>query len=95
MRGLHLEIRREPIGVVGQIAPWNYPLMMAGWKIGPALAAGNTVVLKPAEYDADDGARLAQLVAGHLPTACSTSINGHGEPAALASSRTLTSRWCR
>jgi len=42
-------IRREPIGVVGQIAPWNYPLMMAGWKIGPALAAGNTVVLKPAE----------------------------------------------
>ena len=42
-------IRREPIGVVGQIAPWNYPLMMAIWKIGPALAAGNTVVLKPAE----------------------------------------------
>ena len=42
-------IRREPVGVVGQIAPWNYPLMMAVWKIGPALAAGNTVVLKPAE----------------------------------------------
>ena len=42
-------IRREPIGVVGQITPWNYPLMMAIWKIGPALAAGNTVVLKPAE----------------------------------------------
>src|SRR3954451_15865201 len=42
-------IRREPIGVVGQIAPWNYPLMMAIWKIGPALAAGNTVVLKPSE----------------------------------------------
>src|SRR5436309_2037420 len=42
-------IRREPIGVIGQIAPWNYPLMMAVWKIGPALAAGNTVVLKPAE----------------------------------------------
>ena len=41
-------IRREPIGVVGQLAPWNYPLMMALWKIGPALAAGNTVVLKPA-----------------------------------------------
>ena len=42
-------IRREPVGVVGQIAPWNYPLMMAIWKIGPALAAGNTVVLKPSE----------------------------------------------
>jgi len=42
-------IRRESIGVIGQIAPWNYPLMMAVWKIGPALAAGNTVVLKPAE----------------------------------------------
>src|SRR5699024_1050726 len=39
--------RREPIGVVGSITPWNYPLMMASWKIGPALAAGNTVVLKP------------------------------------------------
>ena len=42
-------IRREPVGVVGQITPWNYPLMMAIWKIGPALAAGNTIVLKPAE----------------------------------------------
>src|SRR6188472_4460703 len=42
-------IRREPIGVVGQVTPWNYPLMMAIWKIGPALASGNTVVLKPAE----------------------------------------------
>src|SRR5215217_707528 len=42
-------IRREPVGVVGQIAPWNYPLMMAIWKIGPALATGNTIVLKPAE----------------------------------------------
>ena len=41
-------IRREPVGVVGQIAPWNYPLMMAVWKIGPALATGNTIVLKPA-----------------------------------------------
>src|SRR6202035_214835 len=41
--------RREPVGVVGSIAPWNYPLMMAIWKIGPALAAGNTVVLQPAE----------------------------------------------
>ena len=40
-------IRREPVGVVASIAPWNYPIMMAGWKIGPALMAGNTVILKP------------------------------------------------
>src|SRR6201994_4439188 len=42
-------VRREPIGVVGQVTPWNYPLMMAVWKIAPALAAGNTVVLKPSD----------------------------------------------
>ena len=42
-------IRRDPLGVVASIAPWNYPLMMAAWKLGPALAAGNTVVLKPSE----------------------------------------------
>ena len=47
-------IRREPVGVIGQIAPWNYPLMMAVWKIGPALATGNTIVLKPADDDAGD-----------------------------------------
>ena len=45
VRGYTSMIRREPVGVVGQIAPWNYPLMMAVWKIGPALAAGNTIVL--------------------------------------------------
>ncbi len=49
MEGHTSFIRREPVGVVGQITPWNYPLMMAIWKIGPALGAGNTVVLKPAE----------------------------------------------
>ena len=47
MAGHTSMIRREPVGVVASIAPWNYPIMMAGWKIGPALAAGNTVVLKP------------------------------------------------
>src|SRR5205085_6523755 len=49
MAGYTSFIRREPVGVIGQITPWNYPLMMAIWKIGPALAAGNTIVLKPAE----------------------------------------------
>ena len=49
MEGHTSFVRREPVGVVGQITPWNYPLMMMVWKIGPALAAGNTIVLKPAE----------------------------------------------
>ena len=42
-------IRRDPVGIVGSIAPWNYPLMMAAWKLAPALAGGNTIVIKPSE----------------------------------------------
>ncbi|MBO3087543.1 gamma-aminobutyraldehyde dehydrogenase [Cellulomonas dongxiuzhuiae] len=60
-------VRREPVGVVGQVTPWNYPLMMAVWKIGPALAAGNTVVLKPSETTPVTTVRLAQLAAQVLP----------------------------
>ncbi|WP_438616691.1 aminobutyraldehyde dehydrogenase [Microbacterium karelineae] len=60
-------VRREPIGVVGQITPWNYPLNMAIWKIAPAIAAGNTVVLKPAESTPLTTARLGELAADHLP----------------------------
>src|SRR6266700_4167758 len=60
-------IRREPVGVVGQITPWNYPLMMAIWKISPALAAGNTVVLKPAETTPETTVMLAELAAEFLP----------------------------
>src|SRR6476660_5986691 len=56
-------VRREPVGVVGQVAPWNYPLMMAAWKIGPALAAGNTVVLKPAPNTPQTAVRMAELAA--------------------------------
>jgi betaine-aldehyde dehydrogenase len=56
-------IRREPVGVVGQITPWNYPMMMAIWKIGPALATGNTIVLKPAETTPLSTLRLAELAA--------------------------------
>jgi betaine-aldehyde dehydrogenase len=77
-------IRREPIGVVGQIAPWNYPLMMAGWKIGPALAAGNTVVLKPAETTPVTTLRLAELAAEHLPKGVFNVVAGHGDPAGQA-----------
>jgi betaine-aldehyde dehydrogenase len=60
-------IRREPIGVVGQVTPWNYPLMMAVWKIAPALAAGNTVVLKPSETTPVTTLMLAELAAEILP----------------------------
>src|SRR6185295_19162774 len=60
-------IRRDPIGVVASIAPWNYPLMMAAWKLGPALAAGNTVVLKPSEQTPLTALKLATICATHLP----------------------------
>ena len=74
-------IRREPAGVVGQIAPWNYPLMMAAWKIGPALAAGCTIVLKPAETTPISTVRLAEIAAEVLPKGVLNVITGHGQPA--------------
>ncbi|MFF2205061.1 aminobutyraldehyde dehydrogenase [Streptomyces sp. NPDC058145] len=60
-------LRREPVGVCAQITPWNYPLMMAVWKVAPALAAGNTVVLKPSDSTPSSAALLARLAAEHLP----------------------------
>nr|WP_280117764.1 aminobutyraldehyde dehydrogenase [Streptomyces ficellus] len=60
-------LRREPVGVCAQITPWNYPLMMAVWKIAPALAAGNTSVLKPADSTPSSAALLARIAAEHLP----------------------------
>ena len=74
-------IRREPAGVVGQIAPWNYPLMMAAWKIGPALAAGCTLVLKPAETTPVTPVKLAEYAAEVLPKGVLNVITGHGQPA--------------
>src|ERR687890_47462 len=74
-------VRREPAGVVGQIAPWNYPLMMAAWKIGPALAAGCTIVLKPAETTPVTTVKLAEYAAEVLPKGVLNVITGHGQPA--------------
>jgi betaine-aldehyde dehydrogenase len=74
-------LRREPAGVVGQIAPWNYPLMMAAWKIGPALAAGCTIVLKPAETTPVTTVKLAEYAAEVLPKGVLNVITGHGQPA--------------
>jgi 1-pyrroline dehydrogenase len=81
MEGYTSMIRREPVGVVGQVAPWNYPLMMMVWKIGPALAAGNTVVIKPSEQTPMTAARMAQICAEHLPKGVLNVIYGHGKPA--------------
>jgi len=71
-------IRREPIGVVASIAPWNYPLMMAGWKIGPALAAGNTVVLKPSARTPLTAVVLAEIAADILPPGVLNVLTGTG-----------------
>ena len=72
-------IRRDPIGVVASIAPWNYPLMMAAWKLGPALAAGNTVVLKPSEMTPLTTLKLAELIAEIFPAGVVNILNGRGE----------------
>ncbi len=67
LEGVTSGIRREPVGVCGQITPWNYPLMMAVWKWAPALAAGNTVVLKPSELTPASTVRMAELLAEVFP----------------------------
>ncbi|MDP9294732.1 MAG: aldehyde dehydrogenase family protein, partial [Actinomycetota bacterium] len=77
-------IRREPVGVISQIAPWNYPLMMAIWKIGPALATGNTVVLKPAETTPLTTLKLAEIAAEFFPKGVLNVLGGHGDPAGQA-----------
>jgi betaine-aldehyde dehydrogenase len=72
-------VRREAIGPVAQITPWNYPLMMAVWKIGPALAAGNTIVLKPAETTPLTTLKLGEIAAEFLPKGVLNVIGGRGE----------------
>ena len=71
-------IRRDPIGVVASIAPWNYPLMMAAWKLAPALAAGNTVVLKPSEITPLSTLALGELLAEILPAGVVNIVHGRG-----------------
>jgi aminobutyraldehyde dehydrogenase len=71
-------VRRDPLGVVASIAPWNYPLMMAAWKLGPALAAGNTVVLKPSEQTPLTTLALAELATGLFPAGVLNVVCGRG-----------------
>ncbi|MDE2262223.1 MAG: gamma-aminobutyraldehyde dehydrogenase [Gammaproteobacteria bacterium] len=73
-------IRRDPVGVVASIAPWNYPLMMAAWKLAPAIAAGNTVVLKPSEQTPLTALKLSGALAELLPAGVVNVICGRGEP---------------
>jgi 1-pyrroline dehydrogenase len=74
-------VRRDALGVIGSIAPWNYPLNMATWKLGPALAAGNTVVLKPSELTPLSALRLAEITADILPPGVLNVVTGQGETA--------------
>ncbi len=81
----HSYTLREPIGVVGQIIPWNFPLLMAAWKLGPALATGCTVVLKPAEQTPLTALRLAELIAeAGVPEGVVNVVPGFGETAGAA-----------
>ena len=72
-------IRRDPIGIVGSIAPWNYPLMMMAWKLAPAIAGGNTVVFKPSEQTPLTALKMAKLLADVLPEGVVNVILGRGE----------------
>jgi betaine-aldehyde dehydrogenase len=84
VRGATSMIRREPIGVVGQITPWNYPLQMAAWKLAPALAAGNCTVLKPSELTPLTTLRFAELVGDLLPAGALNIVSGYGDPVGAA-----------
>ncbi|MGB1407586.1 acetaldehyde dehydrogenase ExaC [Alloalcanivorax venustensis] len=81
----------EPLGVVGQIIPWNFPILMATWKLAPALAAGNCVVLKPAEQTPASILKLMEIIGDLLPEGVLNIVNGYGEEAgqALASSKRI------
>ena len=72
-------VRRDPVGIIGSIAPWNYPLMMMAWKLAPALAGGNTVVFKPSEQTPLTALKMARLLAGILPEGVVNIILGRGE----------------
>ena len=78
MAGHTSMIRRDPIGVVGSIAPWNYPLMMATWKLAPALAGGNTIVIKPSEQTPLTTLKLAKTIADIFPEGVVNVVTGRG-----------------
>jgi acyl-CoA reductase-like NAD-dependent aldehyde dehydrogenase len=77
-------IRRDPLGVVGSVAPWNYPLLMAIWKICPALMTGNTLVLKPSEHTPLTALRLAELAGDLFPKGVFNVVTGDGDPVGVS-----------
>ena len=79
MEGFTSWIRREPVGVIGQVAPWNYPMMMAVWKFAPAIAAGNTVVIKPSDTTPVSTIRMAELIGDILPAGVLNVVAGDRE----------------
>ena len=79
MKGHTSWVRREPIGVVGQVTPWNYPMMMAVWKIGPALAAGNTIVLKPSDTTPETTLLMAEIASEFMPPGTFNVVTGDRE----------------
>jgi 1-pyrroline dehydrogenase len=89
LEGYTSMLRREPLGVIASIAPWNYPLMMAIWKVGPALAAGNTVVLKPSELTPMSSLLLAEIAADVFPAGVFNVIAGGKETGATLVSHPL------
>jgi betaine-aldehyde dehydrogenase len=76
MKGFTSIVRREPIGVIGQVTPWNYPMMMAVWKFAPAIAAGNCVVLKPSDTTPVSTVRMAELIGDILPAGVLNVVTG-------------------
>jgi betaine-aldehyde dehydrogenase/aminobutyraldehyde dehydrogenase len=89
MQGYTSMVRREPLGIVGGIAPWNYPLMMAVWKLAPALAAGNVQVLKPSEQTPLSLLRFVELAQDAIPAGVLNVVTGDGVP---VGERIVTSR---
>ena len=85
-------IRREPIGVIGQVTPWNYPMMMAIWKFAPAIAAGNTIVIKPSDTTPISTVMMAEIASEFLPEGVSTWSAATGTRAGRWSS-TRRPRW--
>lgn len=84
--GIHIDISREALGVVGLITPWNFPIAIAAWKMGPALAYGNTVVLKPSEVTPATAHVLAEVLNKHLPKGVFNMVQGGGDVGAALSS---------
>ena len=88
-------VRRDPIGVIGSITPWNYPLLMAIWKLAPALAGGNTVMIKPSEITPLSTLKLAKTIAEIFSEGWSMSSPAAARRSDRPLSATRRSRWCR